>query len=306
MAQRDDRRTVSIRLFGEPAIVADGTTTTLSSRQGSLLAALVLVGSGGARTDVLAEYLWPGEMPPTATVALRGHVKKLRAILGPEADQLLVRRPNGGYRLDLDSIHVDVVEFDRGCVRAHQAARDGRPGDALDEAEAALALWTGEPFIGMEDVPVATAEQAVLADRRANCWTLIGEVGLSAGLEDRVVQLLEPAIRAAPSDERVAIPLVRALAALGRTPEAVRVADDAQQALRRDIGVFSEEIASLAERLRTTPSPSPAEPQPVRRPDPVDAPPLVGREEELAQLASHLTVEDGRPGLTLLRGPAGV
>ena len=114
-------------------------------RQRAVLARLVIARGRAVPAGTLADDVWGGCPPATATKTLQKYVSELRAALGP--DELVT--VGGGYRVQGDS---DVVRFEERL--------------AGGDVDGALELWRGEPLGDLPDVPFVMAERGRLEELR--------------------------------------------------------------------------------------------------------------------------------------------
>lgn len=159
MAQADDPAShppqsadeVRIDLLGPVTLRVGGVTTAITGRQQAILLSLLSMEPGRVRpSNELIERTWGGRGPATAHAALRVHLARVRAALGPHGAAIL---PPGhrGYVLMPGTVSTDVAELGDLLTALDAAADD--PERRLALAEAALALWRGQPFGGFhEDV----------------------------------------------------------------------------------------------------------------------------------------------------------
>jgi DNA-binding SARP family transcriptional activator len=83
-----------------------------AAKERSLLKVLALSAGSIVSTERIIEALW-GEAPPKAArKTLQTYVWSIRKLLGEEAVE--TRPP--GYRLALDGVEIDVVDFHRGSA----------------------------------------------------------------------------------------------------------------------------------------------------------------------------------------------
>jgi DNA-binding SARP family transcriptional activator len=86
-----------------------------AARQRALLGVLAVRARQVVSSDELAELIWDGAPPPGARGTVRGYVKRLRQILGPElAGRVVTRAP--GYLLEIADDELDLLVFDRLCA----------------------------------------------------------------------------------------------------------------------------------------------------------------------------------------------
>ncbi|CAN5559793.1 hypothetical protein BH10ACT7_BH10ACT7_13630 [soil metagenome] len=282
-----------VRLFGRVAVQVDGVPIPL---RGSIPAAIVtrLALSAGEQVPLeeFVDDLW--ESPPPAAVGnLRANISRLRS--AGLAPALVGGR--GGYTL-APHVQVDVLEF-REAATAAIASRDRH------QLEYAEALWTGDPFRGV-DAPFAEARRADLIELRRRLTQALAELRLESGHLDELLVSLPDLVRAHPTHEEPTRLLATALARAGRTTDALEAID-----------AF---VRRLAEEQGLDPSPALAELRmSIVRQDPVVVPrsgagrarqhgvPLpitrfVGRRRELELVAAAR--QESR--LVTLTGPGGV
>lgn len=115
---------------------------------------------------------------------------------------------------------------------------DTAAADAATLLDTALALWRGEPGDGLDDAaPGISAELREVAGRlRGELTALRRRAAVAAGDHARVSVLAADTLAADPLDEDAARDLMTALAASGRTDEAVRVFGRLRHALVAELG----------------------------------------------------------------------
>ena len=260
--------------------VGGGAVDVPGARRRALLALLAVEGDRGVGIERLVDTLWPDGPPDNATAAVHSHVSRLRRHLGVQAGRL--ERHGRGYRLRLEPFEGDV-----DAVRRL----------ARDDPAAALALWRGpalEEFRALHELEVASV---TLDELRLHLTDDLLESRLAAGDQTAVVDAVEAAT-AAPLRERTTLLLVRALAAAGRTAEAMEVAHGFRRRLAEETGLDpTPELAAL-EQLVASGAVAPATTSRVPRPDG----PMVGRGQEREEVLRLL----GAHGVVTLTGPGGV
>jgi DNA-binding SARP family transcriptional activator len=123
----------------------------------TLFAYLLTCGESGARTDLLAELLWPEDADETAKRArLHQTVAMLRKVLGGKShierrgDYYHLRPPPGTW--------IDIHSFEQLCRRAKSLERAGQDDAAFSMLQAAERLYTGDLF---EDLPSEYVESEI-------------------------------------------------------------------------------------------------------------------------------------------------
>ena len=196
-------------LLGPVQAVRDGRLLALGGpRQRAVLARLLLASGRAVPAAALADDVWGGCPPPSATKTLQKYVSELRQVLGPGE----LHTVGGGYAVDGG---VDAVGFERLL--------------AAGDAERALELWRGEALGDLPDVPFVAAERARLVELRLMAVERRAEADVRAGRHAEVVAGLLDLAAAHPGREHLTFLLMLALYRSGRQIEAL----DAYQRHRR-------------------------------------------------------------------------
>lgn len=206
----------------------------------ALLAALALEAHRTVPKTALIDWIW-GEHPPAdASNALQRLASRLRKALPPGTVE---GRPEG-YRLAVDPDAVDAVRFERLA----RGARDEARPQSRRRLREALALWRGTALqdIGLPDSPALDAAAARLEALRLTTLEDRYDAELDLGDGAALVTELTELVAAHPMRERLAAALMRALAATGRTAEALLVYQRTGEALAETLGADpSPELSAL-------------------------------------------------------------
>ncbi|WP_205472293.1 BTAD domain-containing putative transcriptional regulator [Nocardioides sp. SYSU D00038] len=224
---------VRVGVLGPLTLEVDGAPVTVPGpRRRALLALLALAGGRVVGVERLVDALWPETPPDNAVPALYNHVSRLRGHLGAHAGRL--ERLEHGYRLVLGR-----DELDSDAVR-RLARLVGAPGtppqQAASYARAALDLWRGTALEEFRALPALEVESVPLDELRLRLVDDLLAARLGAA-EPRVAADAAAAVAAQPLRERSALLLVRALAAEGRTPEAMAAAQAYRHRLAEETGL---------------------------------------------------------------------
>jgi DNA-binding SARP family transcriptional activator/TolB-like protein len=252
-------------------------------RRLAILAVLARAGDRGVNRDRLARLLWGDVEEERARRNLNQALYALRQELGSE-DAILGTRE---LRLNPELIEVDLTGFES----AHASG-------AFEEA----ARLYGGPFLGDFHLPGVPEFERWVDDERAGIaadYRALLEAGAAAATarDDRGGAVLWWRRLAAldPADTRAAQGLMRALAAAGDAPGALRHADIVHQIRQQELDLPPDpDVAALAERIRRGElAPAPAvSPAPivtlseVKRPEP-EAPLPGTQPSERAQADSY-------------------
>ncbi|MBM7517251.1 BTAD domain-containing putative transcriptional regulator [Nocardioides nitrophenolicus] len=282
-------------------------------KQRCVLAVLLASPGRVVTLDRIIEAVWPDQQPAKALASIRSYVTNLRRALDPaSADGVrVVARPHG-YQLDLhpeDS--VDLARFEELVGAARDALVRGDATSARHQADAALALWRGDPFGEFADLEFARAESVRLASLLTSALEARYDAALQLGGGAELVPEIEAGLIAHPLQERLWGHLMLALHRSGRTADALRAFDRAASVLDAELGTEpGEGLRTLARRIREGTLPAaggPGGPE-VRSPaGPLAALaplPFVGRDAELAGLDD--VVRARASGLLLVTGESGI
>lgn len=286
----DDRSALAVRVdvLGPLALHVEGEPVDVPGhRRRALLALLALAGGRVVSAGRLVDDLWPEDPPANADQALYNHVSRLRAHLRPHGERLV--RRGAGYLLRLEPGELDVELARRRAATA--------PGDAL-------ALWRGEALQEFRGLPALEVEAVALEELRLRLVDELLEARLADG-DPSVTAQAAAAAAAAPLRERSVLLHVRALAAEGRSAEAMAAAQAYRRRLAEETGLDpGVELRRLEERVAAggaggAPAAAPRRPaRTVARPDG----PLVGRERDRDEVLRLLTTN----ATVTLAGPGGV
>lgn len=299
-----DRSTLAmcVDVLGHLELQVEGRAVEVpGARRRALLALLALESGRNVSAERLVGCLWPDEAPDNAMQALYNHISRLRGHLGLLGDRL--QRHGAGYRLHLEPYELD-ADAARRLARS-VGAPTSSPASTASAARAALDLWRGPALEEFKILPALEAESVGLDELHLQLTDSLLEAKLALG-ERSVVVEATAAAAASPLRERTALLHIRALAADGRTAEAM----DAAQAYRRrlaeeaglDPGPELAELEQLVASGGIGPATSTLESMGtavrVVRPDG----PLVGRQHDRAEVLRLL----GTNATVTITGPGGV
>lgn len=297
-------------ILGPLRVVHDDRELALGRRQQrALLARLLLEPGRAVPVDRLVDDLWGDDAPPSARGSLQALVSRLRNVLEPgrsaadPAGMLVHRAP--GYALDVPAASIDAARFDSLAGEGRRFLADGRPGEALESLDDALALWRGDVLADLADgtfvVPFATRLHGLRTDAREHRATAL----LATGAAASAIAELEALTAEDELRERPWELLLQALHATGRTAEALEryrtLRDRFRDELGLDPGAGLRQVESAL--LQGTPTlgagrrallgpadhPGPDAAVPAEPPAPYAAAPVpIGRDAEWELLAGAL------------------
>jgi len=293
---------VSVGLLGPLQVLRDGQDVTPpGARVRALLCRLAVDAGHRVSGDELAEVVWADELPAEPTNALQSLVSRLRRALGSAG--LVTQEPNG-YRLALDEQAVDTNRLRLEVARGDAAQAGGDLETAGQAYAAALGLWRGEPLADAGDasyvLPLVRSWQAL----RLNAARGRAECALATGAATTVVDELAGLVEAHPLDERLRLLLMRALAATGRSAEALAAYEEVRRVLADELGTDPGPalVALHLQLLRGVAAPDAVLRGTPRRSNlPARRTSFVGREPELERVLGALATSR----LVTLVGPGG-
>jgi DNA-binding SARP family transcriptional activator len=302
------------RLLGPLEVVDDdGRRIDVGGRQPRILLAVLLVAGGRRVTvDALADAIWSGEPPASATGTVQSYVSRLRRRLGPEQ----LTWDDAGYQLVVAAEQVDARRFEARAEEGRALLAAGRPEQARTVLQEAEALWRGPALADFADLEFAMGPAARLEQRRLSAVEDRLAADLALGLHAAVIGELAELVTANPLREGLQVQLALALYRSGRQAEALRAVADAGRTLREELGIEPGrqlrelEAAILAHDPALEPvavaappgPPAPAAPPLERRPGPA----LIGRDHELEALVAALDESAADARFVVIEGEPGI
>jgi DNA-binding SARP family transcriptional activator len=333
-----EQRDLQFRILGPLEVAGDAGPLPLGGpRQRAVLAFLLVHANEVVPVDALAEGIWEGRPPESATGTIRTYVSHLRKVVDPSASevagQVLATRPPG-YLLRVAPGQLDSHRFEQLLEEGRRAELDGAPDLALSRLNTALQLWRGPALADFASESFARAEAARLEGGRLTALEERIEAQLALGLHSELVAELESLAGAYPLRERLWGQLMLALYRAGRQAEALGVYQQTRAMLAEEMGIdpspalrdLQRAILQQDPRLDWSPpararqvaaagpSSAAADPpgSPVQDPPAALAQPaaelvFVGRQQEMRTLAGLLEqAVQGQGGLALVGGQAGI
>lgn len=253
-----------VELLGDPRAWLGADPVALGpARQRAVFAVLASHTGQLVPRRELIEGVWGTTPPASAEGSVHTYVSGLRRALEPDRPRwspgtVLVSETDG-YRLRLSEEHLDLHAFQTIQPRAETLARDGDHRAAIEQFDAALALWRGEAFAGVPG-PFAERHRARLAEQRQAVVEQRVRSRLELGEHAELVVELVDMVGEQPLREPAWALLITALQRSGRHAEALEVIGRFRAYLRRELGADpGPAIQRLHERLLAdTPSRAPA------------------------------------------------
>ncbi|MEV4254529.1 AfsR/SARP family transcriptional regulator [Spirillospora sp. NPDC049652] len=222
------------RVLGPLDVQGPEGPVALSPKLRDLLATLLCHAGRPVSPGRLADVLWTGRPPGAATATLRGYVHHLRRALGPGR---LASHP-AGYVLHVAAGELDAAEFTAAVGRGRDAWTAGRPREAAEAFETALALWRGGTAYEEQDHLAPVHQEALrLGELRSSAVEESLDARLALGCDADLIGRLRHLVRLTPLCERPRARLALALYRTGRTAEALEVCRQGRHLLAEELGL---------------------------------------------------------------------
>jgi DNA-binding SARP family transcriptional activator len=227
-APRRPEHQIEIGVLGEFRIRrSDGIPVPDRFRSGRVLQLLAhLVLSGDTTRTRLAAELWPDLTAKQAQANLRVTLASLLDTIEPERDPggaWFVRSVDGRLALTEDGVDLDLRHFEHHVAAARQAEQNSSPLLALEHHRAAMDVYGGELFPGLDD-ELVTQERLRLQSLALNSACRLAELTLARGEPETALRHALDAARLDPLAERAHRTAIRAHLALGSRSAATAAA----------------------------------------------------------------------------------
>lgn len=244
-ASKGARATHTLRLFGGASIEGPSgpvTGTAAQPRRLALLALLAVARGEPVSRDKLIAALWPESAPDRARHSLRDSVY----VINRKLDVTPVKVVGNSLSLDVDELGCDVTEFEMAIEGGH--------------FERAVECYRGPFLDGLFVKGAQGFEEWVREERErfgrayARALEALVEEARDRGEEREVVQWLRELSAHDPYSGAVTARLIRALAGIGQTAEALRQADLHAVRMREEFDMDPDPaVAEQVARLRDEP-----------------------------------------------------
>ncbi|MGW8952607.1 BTAD domain-containing putative transcriptional regulator [Streptomyces sp. NPDC055709] len=226
---------VRAEVLGPLRLLVDGAPVDVpGTKRRAVLALLALAEGRIVTVDRLLDALWPSEVPESGRQALHNHVSRLRGHLGPAAAR--IETCHDGYRLALGHDELDAAQARALLATARTTVRRD-PAGALRLLQEAHGLWRGPVLADLTDVaPIAAAVEEYAQLRHEVTDALVASA-VDAGRAEEVLGLAAASSAADPLREPAVLLDMRARAAAGQAPEALRIGRDYRRRLADETGL---------------------------------------------------------------------
>jgi WD40 repeat protein/DNA-binding SARP family transcriptional activator len=273
-----------------------------------VLAVLLLHPNQRVSTDRIATALWGDNVPGGPQRAVQVHVSRLRKTLG---DPDRIRTSGAGYSIYVRPGELDFGHFSVLLEEGRSELSGGRPEQAAAVLREALSLWRGPPLDELQFDPGAEVDLTRLDEHRLTALELRIDADLASGRHGELVAELQQLVRAHPTRERLTAQLMLAMYRAGRQAEALDAYHETRRVLVDEYGVEpGPELSGMQAAVLRHDESLDFQPPPADLPpelDPAFAPPLVGRDGELASLLRAWEgARSGDGAFAVLTGPHGI
>jgi DNA-binding SARP family transcriptional activator len=245
--ERDDQPThptrvadVEVQALGPLSVHIDGRPMDgdwLQQRPGQIFRYLLASRCGAARSEAIANALWP-DRGPGAVANVRYCIYKLREQLdgGDAPANSVIRRTAGGYRVDPQRLTVDVDIFQSKAVAGLEAHRAGQPETADPLLAEALELYRGDFLADDPYAEWAFTEREYLRTLAGKALAARARIALAAGRLEPASAALLRLTQLEPFDSAAHQLLIQVCLRRGRRTEAVRHYSALRMRLARAFG----------------------------------------------------------------------
>ncbi|SDJ06408.1 DNA-binding transcriptional activator of the SARP family [Frankineae bacterium MT45] len=238
----------SARVLGGTEVLVGGAELDLGGRLARrLVAVLVLAEQRPVPDELIWQALWGDSPPARAAASIQAYVSRLRAGLGDNLRQA-VMRTRGGYQLHV--AEVDATIFAGQVIRSERALLAGEAAEAEQASSCALQLWRGVPYLELDCWPEAEIARSRLDELHALAEEVHIGARLQQGETDELAPDAEAAVQAAPFREHRWQLLILTLYRSGRQGDALAALSRARWLLNSELGVDpGPELRELEQRV---------------------------------------------------------
>ncbi|HEX6352032.1 AfsR/SARP family transcriptional regulator [Actinophytocola sp.] len=215
---------MDFRLFGPFEVWHEGTQLDPGDRQQRLVLVILLLHANHTVTkEYLQEYVWRGQKNQPSSDLITGYIARLKRAF-KDTTEVVIDKTATGYVLRVDETLIDTVRFTRLTELARQNSDPKLFYQALD-------LWRGPFLSDMDTDRVGGPAVVPPEDLKTDALVDLARLELAAGRHREIRDRLRTAWEDDHSQERLAMPLMRALMAAGDHVRAVEVYHQTRDAL---------------------------------------------------------------------------
>jgi DNA-binding SARP family transcriptional activator len=202
----------------------------------ALLAALTVNVRQVVSVDRLVGLIWDEDPPSSASALVHQYISQIRRSFAAAGAKDVLTTQAPGYLLRLDAEQLDIEMFASLTRAAGVAEQAGDPERAVEDYRAALALWRGPAFGGV-DARFARNHAVGLEAERLTAEEGLARCLLGLGHTAEATSRLTALTAAHPLREESRGLLMRALYAAGRPAEAMSTYHEGRSQLVDQLGV---------------------------------------------------------------------
>ncbi len=208
-------------------------------KQRIILAILLLNANHVVPVDRLISEVWGEDTPGHPINTLQVYISNLRRVLSDhsEGEQQLLVTQEPGYRIQITSQQLDMLQFLTATDEGRRLLDEGRYEEAANRLREALALWRGPALADLVDEPFAQSEITTLEEKHLEVIETRVYADLTLGRTEEIVGELDRLVIDHPYRERFRGLLMLALYRCGRQAEALQVYQSTRTKLLNDLGV---------------------------------------------------------------------
>lgn len=201
-------------------------------KQRAVLGVLVALAPHAVPVERIVDEVWGDAGPANPVRSLQVYVSALRSALGPYGDRLVTE--GRAYRLRPDPATLDADRFRELVARA---AAEPDPATATDLVDEALALWRGQAWQDLRDLPLAAPLAVALEEERLTAAAIRARALLSQGRHRVLVPWLEQLVEEHPFHEELRGHLMLALHRSDRQADALAVYAAGREVKAEEVGL---------------------------------------------------------------------
>ncbi|MEV4375885.1 tetratricopeptide repeat protein [Streptosporangium sp. NPDC049644] len=217
----------------------DARVDITSAMRRTLLGLLAIQPGQCVSREESIDVLWGDRPPKTWRRLLQGYVGSLCGLLASEGQGVPVpiTSVSGGYTLDPEATHLDLVRFDELLGQAQTARTGGRPLPAWELFDGALRCWRGSVLADADSRLRHHPAAVALNRRRTAAGLAFADLGLAFGRYEETCVRLRELVTAEPLHEGLHARLITAMAGCGEQAAALRLYATIRAGLVEDLGV---------------------------------------------------------------------
>ena len=204
-----------------------------NGKASELLARLALEAGELVSAERLVEDLWASTTTEVRRNTLQSKVAMLRRALGPAS----VASRDGGYALEVEADHVDVLAVQRAATTAARLREGGEPEQAAELCGSALRLFGGTPLQVAGDAEWASVPRTRVEEAHTTLLEVRFWARLELGGAGSVIGELEGAVAEYPFHEGLWELLITALYRTGRQADALAAFQRVRTLLGEELGL---------------------------------------------------------------------